>query len=122
MYGTTITVIDGYSRTNMESLRLILRRPESERSNRILAVWIIFAAVVGLCIILFFKGAVLSMLKFAMIASFVSTPVFAYLNLALVRKGEHKLQPWLMGLAWVGLLYLSGFALLFILNQSGMLA
>ena len=122
MYGTTITVIDGYSRTNMESLRLILRRPESERSNRILAVWIIFAAVVGLCIILFFKGAVLSMLKFAMIASFVGTPVFAYLNLALVRKGEHKLLPWLLGLACLGLLYLSGFALMFLLNQTGMLA
>lgn len=117
MYGTTITVIDGYSRNNMESFRLILRRPESERSNRILAVWIVLAAVTGLCVILFFKGAVLAMLKFAMIASFVSTPVFAWLNLALVRRGEHKLQPWLMGLAWAGLIYLSGFTVLFLLHQ-----
>lgn len=122
MYGTTITVIDGYSRTNMESLRLILRRPESERGNRILAVWIIFAALSGLSVILFFKGAVLAMLKFAMIASFVSTPVFAWLNLALVRRGGHKLHPWLMWLAWAGLIYLSGFAVLFLLNQSGLLA
>ncbi|MFC3873772.1 NRAMP family divalent metal transporter [Neisseria musculi] len=122
MYGTTITVIDGYSRTNMESLRLILRHPQRERSNRILAVWIIFAAASGLCVMLFFKGAVLAMLKFAMIASFVSTPVFAYLNLALVRKGKHRLQPWLMWLAWIGLLYLSGFTVLFLLNQSGMIA
>lgn len=122
MYGTTITVIDGYSRTNMESFRLILRRPESERSNRILAVWITLAAVAGLCVIVFFKGAVMPMLKFAMVASFVGTPVFAYLNLALVRRGGHRLQPWLMWLAWAGLLYLSGFAVLFLLNQTGVIA
>ncbi|OSI11654.1 NRAMP family divalent metal transporter [Neisseria canis] len=120
MYGTTLTVIDGYSRTNMESLRLIVGGERN--TNRILAVWIVFAAVTGLCVILFFKGAVLAMLKFAMIASFVSTPVFAWLNLSLVRKGKHALQPWLMGLAWIGLLYLSGFAVLFLLNQSGVLA
>ncbi|WP_107688002.1 NRAMP family divalent metal transporter [Neisseria wadsworthii] len=120
MYGTTLTVIDGYSRTNMESLRLIVGGERN--TNRILAVWIVFAAVAGLCVLLFFKGAVLAMLKFAMIASFVSTPVFAWLNLSLVRKGKHALQPWLMGLAWIGLLYLSGFAVLFLLNQSGILA
>lgn len=115
MYGTTITVIDGYSRTNMESLRLIVGGERN--TNRILAVWITFAAIAGLCVILFFKGAVLVMLKFAMIASFVSTPIFAWLNLSLVRKGSHKLQPWLMWLAWLGLLYLSGFTVLFLLHQ-----
>ncbi len=121
MYGTTITVIDGYSRTSMESLRLVLRRPESERNNRILAVWIVFAAVSGLCVILFFKGAVMPMLKFAMIASFVSTPIFAYLNLALIRKGKHTIQAWLLWLAFFGLLYLSGFTLLFLAQLSGLL-
>lgn len=120
MYGTTLTVLDGYSRTNMESFRLLLKGERS--TNRIFAVWVVFAAVAGLCVVLFFKGAVLAMLKFAMIASFVSTPVFAWLNLSLVRKGQHALQPWLMWLAWVGLLYLSGFAVLFLLNQSGLVA
>lgn len=120
MYGTTITVIDGYSRTNMESLRLITGKPLS--SNRILGFWIIFAAVAGLCVILFFKGAVLAMLKFAMIAAFVSAPVFAWLNLSLVRKGETPLQPWLLWLAWIGLLFLSGFTLLFLVHQAGLLS
>lgn len=120
MYGTTLTVIDGYSRSNMESLRLLTRSDKS--NNRILAVWIIGAALSGMGVILFFKGAVMAMLKFAMIASFVSAPLFAYLNLALVRKGEHRLQAWLLGLAFVGLLYLSGFALLFIVNEMGLLS
>lgn len=117
MYGTTLTVIDGYSRTNMESLRLIVG--SQHRSNRVLSVWIVFAAIAGLCVILFFKGAVLPMLKFAMIASFVTTPVFAWLNLTLVSKGshKHKLQPWLLRLAWAGLVYLSAFTLLFLMSQ-----
>lgn len=120
MYGTTLTVIDGYSRSNMESLRLITRSEKS--SNRILAMWIIAAALSGMGVILFFKGAVMAMLKFAMIASFVSAPLFAYLNLTLVRKGTHRLQSWLLMLAFVGLLYLSGFALLFIVNELGFLS
>lgn len=120
MYGTTLTVIDGYSRSNMESLRLITRSEKS--NNRILAVWIIAAALSGMGVILFFKGAVMAMLKFAMIASFVSAPLFAYLNLTLVRKGTHRLQSWLLLLAFVGLLYLSGFALLFIANEMGLLS
>lgn len=119
MFGTTITVIDGYSRTNMESFRLIIGSGNS--SNRILSVWIVFAAVAGLCVMLFFKGAVMAMLKFAMIASFVSTPVFAWLNMSLAQQGHHKQPFWLMMLAWVGLIYLSGFAVLFLLNESGVL-
>ena len=119
MYGTTLTVIDGYSRTNMESLRLI--RHGKRNSNRILAIWIVATALSGMGVILFFKGAVMLMLKCAMIASFVSTPVFAYLNLALVRKASRHLSPAMMLLAWLGLAYLSGFAILFLLNQTGIL-
>ena len=121
MYGTTITVIDGYSRTNMESLRLITGG--QHRSNRLLAVWIVLGAIAGLCVILFFKGAVLPMLKFAMIASFVSTPIFAWLNLSLVRKntGVGVLPRWLLWLAWIGLVYLSAFTLLFLFSQTGLL-
>ncbi|WP_034334534.1 NRAMP family divalent metal transporter [Conchiformibius kuhniae] len=120
MYGTTLTVIDGYSRSNMEALRLIAGWHKT--SNRMLTAWIAFAALSGLGVIVFFKGAVMAMLKFAMIASFVSTPVFAWLNLTLVRQGgEHAPKPWLMALAWLGLAYLSGFAVLFLLQQTGVL-
>ncbi|QEY25112.1 NRAMP family divalent metal transporter [Neisseria zalophi] len=118
MYGTTITVLDGYSRANMEAFRLIIRGERN--TNRILGIWITFAAIAALCIILFFKGAVMPMLKFAMIASFVSTPVFAWLNLTLVRNSNYGLKPWLMVLGWIGLIYLSGFTLLFLAHQGGM--
>ncbi len=75
MFGTTITVIDGYSRSNVECLRLILNKKQS--SLRTLNLAILFAALSGLAIIFYFNNAVGPMLEFAMIASFVSTPIFA---------------------------------------------
>ncbi len=119
MFGTTITVIDGYSRTNVESLRLILGKKESRPSY--LNVAITFAALAGLAIIFYFNNAVGPMLKFAMIASFVSTPVFAYLNLSLVLKGEHRVKGKLLWLSLIGLMYLTSFTLLFIAQQAGWL-
>lgn len=119
MFGTTITVIDGYSRTNVESLRLILGKKESRPS--ILNSAIVFAALSGLAIIFYFNNAVGPMLKFAMIASFVSTPVFAWLNLSLVLKGAHRVKGGLLWLSFIGLIYLSAFTLLFIVQQAGWL-
>ncbi|TCP97690.1 Mn2+/Fe2+ NRAMP family transporter [Cricetibacter osteomyelitidis] len=119
MFGTTITVIDGYSRTNVESLRLLLNKKESRPST--LNIAILFAALSGLAIIFYFKNAVGPMLYFAMIASFVSAPLFAYLNLSLVLKGKHKVKGGLLWLSFLGLIYLSGFTLLFIANQAGWL-
>lgn len=119
MFGTTITVIDGYSRTNVESLRILSK--QSGFSSRALSAWIILTSLAGMLVILAFATALGPMLKFAMIASFVTTPVFAWLNLSLVRSGEHKVQSGLMWLAWIGLFYLSAFALLFLVHQFGWL-
>ncbi|OOF67329.1 NRAMP family divalent metal transporter [Rodentibacter caecimuris] len=115
MFGTTITVIDGYSRSNVESLRLILGQRQS--SPKVLNFATFSAAVSGLAIIFYFNNAVGPMLKFAMIASFVSTPIFAWLNLSLVLKGEHKVEGKLLWLSIIGLIYLTAFTVLFIMYQ-----
>ena len=75
MFGPTITVIDGYSRTNIESLRILFNKKENRAST--LNIAITLASLSGLAVIFYFNNAVGPMLKFAMIASFVSTPVFA---------------------------------------------
>ncbi|WP_406811974.1 NRAMP family divalent metal transporter [Histophilus somni] len=120
MFGTTITVIDGYSRSNVECLRLILNKKQS--SLRTLNLAILFAALSGLAIIFYFNNAVGPMLEFAMIASFVSTPIFAWLNLSLVLKGEHRIRGGLFWLSVIGLVYLTAFTLLFIAHQAGWFA
>ncbi|QUC05407.1 divalent metal cation transporter [Aggregatibacter sp. oral taxon 513] len=119
MFGTTITVIDGYSRTNVESLRLLLGKRES--SVRTLNIAMVLAAASGLAIIFYFNNAVGPMLKFAMIASFVSAPVFAWLNLSLTMKAKHSVKGGLLWLSFIGLFYLTAFAALFIAQQAGWL-
>ena len=119
MFGTTITVIDGYSRTNVESLRLLLGKHES--TVKTLNIAMILAAASGLAIIFYFNNAVGPMLKFAMIASFVSAPVFAWLNLSLTMKAKHSVKGGLLWLSFIGLFYLTAFAALFIAQQAGWL-
>lgn len=117
IFGTTISVLDGYSRTNIESFRLIMGRKES--TPRTLNFAIILAALSALAIIFYFNNAVGPMLKFAMIVSFVFTPIFAWLNLSLVMKGEHRVKGFLLWLSLIGLFYLASFTLLFIASQLG---
>ena len=119
MFGTTITVIDGYSRTNVESLRLLLGKRAS--TVRTLNIAMVLAAASGLAIIFYFNNAVGPMLKFAMIASFVSAPVFAWLNLSLTMKAKHSVKGGLLWLSFIGLFYLTAFAALFIAQQAGWL-
>lgn len=112
IFGTVLTVIDGYSRANNEALRLLLEKKEAGKMS--LAVWTTATSAIGLIIVYLFAGNVATMLRFAMIASFITTPVFALLNYNLVNTKEHKIDPWLRGLSIVGLVYLFGFALFFI--------
>ncbi|GAB7112024.1 hypothetical protein JCM5176_08540 [Streptococcus sobrinus] len=112
IFGTVITVIDGYSRANNETLRLILDHKES--SKKALNIWMTITAVVGLVVVYFFAGNVANMVRFTMIASFITTPFFAYLNYSLVINDGRKIKPWLKWLSIAGLIYLFGFALFFI--------
>lgn len=113
IFGTVITVIDGYSRANNEALRLLLDKKEA--SLKALYGWMTLTAVIGLVIVYLFAGNVATMLRFAMIASFITTPFFAYLNYSLVNNKEHQVKPWLKRLSIIGLVYLFGFALFFII-------
>ncbi|OBW91671.1 NRAMP family divalent metal transporter [Gallibacterium salpingitidis] len=123
MFGTTLTVIDGYSRTNVESLRLLLHKKGTRATY--LNISFILATAAGAMIIFFFNNALGPMLKFAMIASFVTTPIFATLNLLLALKGkqgEQRVKGALYWLSIIGLLYLTVFALLFIVYELGWLS
>lgn len=116
MFGTTITCADGYGRANAECWRLI--KGQTEISKKQVAFWMTYAIGGGLLIITFFTGQLGAMLKFAMISAFVSAPVFGWLNYSLV-KNHQKLSPAMNALSIAGLLFLAGFAVLFLLNLAG---
>ena len=112
IFGTVLTVIDGYSRVNAESLRLLFKKKEI--SQKELNIWMTATSIIGGIIIYFFQGSVAPMLRFAMIASFLTTPFFALLNYLLVTGENKNLAKWLKALSILGLIFLFGFAFFFI--------
>ncbi|MCG9760341.1 MULTISPECIES: divalent metal cation transporter [Pseudoalteromonas] len=111
MFGTTITVLDGYSRVLNESLQLL--RPNTTKKSYTLIL--LLQATLGMAVVLFFKADLKSMLMFAMSSAFVTTPIFAWMNLGLVKGEIYRSQPiYTKALTGLGLVYLVGFALLFI--------
>lgn len=112
MFGTVITVIDGYSRANNEVLRILMGRKYP--SARSLYIWMTLTSGLGIFIAFAFAGNVATMLRFAMIGSFITTPFFAYLNYSLVNNENHQVKGWLKYLSWAGLVYLFGFAIFFV--------
>ncbi|MEJ6473297.1 NRAMP family divalent metal transporter [Pseudoalteromonas piscicida] len=112
MFGTTITVLDGYSRVLSESLQLT--RPSTTKKSY--TYILLLQAALGMLVVLFFKADLKSMLMFAMSSAFVTTPVFAWMNLGLVKGEIFTRQPtYTKVLTGLGLVYLIGFALLFVL-------
>ena len=118
IFGTVVTVIDGYARLCGESVRLLRGASELERRDKDL--WILGISAVGLVTVLFLSDSLGGMLRFAMISAFLTAPVFAWLNFSLVR-GQQDLSPTLRWLSWAGLTFLVGFGLLFLLNMVGVL-
>jgi len=116
IFGSTITVIDGYSRAVAEAQRLIESKsslPSVYHRN-----WMLLITVSAMVVLLFFTAQLMTMLNFAMILAFMTTPVFALLNYRLVvkanLKGSLALTSRMKALSWIGLAYLFGFLAIFI--------
>ncbi|MFB9141272.1 NRAMP family divalent metal transporter [Vibrio artabrorum] len=115
IFGSTITVIDGYSRVLAESQRLLLKK---ESNPRMLQGWIIIISIAALAIVMFFSAALMPMLDFAMVLAFATTPFFALLNFILVNKAKLPealaIGSKLKWLSVAGLVYLFGFLAVFV--------
>ncbi|MDO5640151.1 MAG: divalent metal cation transporter [Neisseria sp.] len=115
IYGTTIVAVDGYSRCNREAVALLRQEAHSDAvQEKSLRYWMLFTTLAAFVVIQFFSNAIGKMVPFAMTASFVSAPVFAWLNFSLVRhQGGRK--TWLYWLAWGGLVYLAAMVAVYFL-------
>ncbi|OBX05178.1 membrane protein [Gallibacterium genomosp. 3] len=113
IYGTTIVAVDGYSRCNQQTIQLLRFGKQADvNSEQGLRYFMIVAALASFILIQFFSGAIGKMIPFAMTASFISAPVFAWLNLSLAKQLNTQ-QRWLLVLAWLGLGYLVGMVILY---------
>ena len=116
IFGSTITVIDGYARVLSEAQLLLQKKSldQPKYHNN----WMGVIGVAGMVVLLFFTAQLITMLNFAMILAFITTPVFAVLNYRLIvtanLKGRLAMTPRMKALSWIGLVYLFGFLAVFI--------
>lgn len=116
IFGSAITVIDGYSRVVAESQSLLFANKESTPKGY--SVWVLVVSALGFAIIALWTSALIPMLNFAMILAFMTTPFFALLNYILVTRTqlpkEVAMTKGLKLLSIIGLVYLFGFLILFV--------
>lgn len=116
MFSTTITVTDAYPRAMRKIISLEVDSYQETKKNYAILLVVISAGSLGM---LYFMGSQFGfMVDLATSLSFLMAPVLALINYKLVTAKhvpeEHQPPKWLKILSWMGLTFLTGFALLFL--------
>ena len=124
MFGTILAVFDGYSRSLQRTVELIFIKKEDKIRTKFRTFYVIFLIILSsgaFVIISQFQDNLKELVDFATVLSFVIAPVIAIFNFRLVTgkflDEEHQPSIWLKILSAVGIIFLSGFAIFFMLTK-----
>ncbi|NQV40309.1 MAG: divalent metal cation transporter [Nitrosopumilus sp.] len=120
MFGTILAVFDGYSRSLQRTVELIFTKEDKIRTKfRTFYVFFIIILSIGSFVIISqFQDNLKELVDFATVLSFVIAPIIAIFNFRLVTgkhlEKEHQPSILLKILSFAGIIFLSGFAIVFI--------
>ncbi len=121
MFGTIIAVFDGYSRSLQRTVELIFTKKDEKIRTKFRTFYVIFLIVISigsLTVIFQFGNNLKELVDFATVLSFVIAPIIAIFNFRLVTgkylEKEHRPSTLLKILSFAGIIFLSGFAILFL--------
>ena len=120
MFGTCIAVFDGYGRATKRIIELFGERNKTKTSNKSYPMAVI-TLIIGSFILIeifSFRGDFSILVNLATIISFLVAPVIAIFNHYLVTKkidDDFKPSPWLKTLSYMGIFYLIGFSVFFLI-------
>lgn len=122
MFSTTLTVTDAYPRVSRRMLEVLLPETFNDRDNlRIYRILLVVVSIISLGVLYFLGDQFTLMVDLATTLSFLTAPVLAYINYRLVTASHMpdycRPKPWLKWLSWSGMIFLTGFALLYIYWQ-----
>lgn len=121
MISTTITCLDAYPRVLRRST--VLLYPEvkdmDKYHQKLYWLWIAVVVAGSLLLLGYLSGTMGFMVDMATTISFVTAPILAILNYRVISHGHfpEKFRPkkWLRVYAWLGILFLTGFSLFYII-------
>lgn len=109
MFSTTLTCVDGYPRALAVSSALLLNNEKRWRLFHVL--WILICLISAFVVTLFFIQNLGQMLFVAMVVSFVTSPVFAWINFKVICSEAVPVQArpgaFMKALSWSGLVFLT---------------
>ncbi len=118
MFGTSIGVFDGYSRATTRIITLVRDQEVAQEETRSQSYrWILILVGLGSLLIIFqFGNSLRALVDLATAISFVVAPFIAIINFRLVLKLPKAARPSLAlrGLSYVGIIFLSGFTLIYL--------
>jgi Mn2+/Fe2+ NRAMP family transporter len=124
MFGTIIAVFDGYSRSLQKTVELLFTKKEAVIRTKFRSFYILFLCIIligSLIVVLQFGGNLREIVDFATVLSFMIAPVIAIINFRLVTGKflDKDMQPsiWLKVLSFAGILFLTGFAVYFLVTR-----
>ncbi len=123
MFSTTLTCVDGYPRS-LATCTVLLRdnagrdNESPTRLRRLHVFWIVLSVAVTWGIARFYLQSLGQMLQVAMVISFLTSPVFAWIHYRVMRASwvpaEHRPGRALRILSWAGMTFFVGFTALFL--------
>ncbi len=118
MFSTTVTVVDGYSRTLDRGLALLAAGEGKPTATSNASRYALLLVAISLVIIAFFMSNMKALVDVVTVLAFLTAPLVAVLNFLVVRAPhvpvEHRPGRWLTALSYVGLVFLAGFGLVWI--------
>jgi Mn2+/Fe2+ NRAMP family transporter len=118
MFSTTLTVTDAYPRTISHILNLNRNNNEQPSFFKSYRGTLIIISIISLLVLYVAGSRFIFMVDLATTMSFLSGPVFAYINYKLIFSDlfpeNKKPAQWLKLLSWFGMLFITGFALIFL--------
>ena len=112
MFSTVLAVIDGFPRVYANVTSRLLSRTAGLSEDRLYLPFMIFQAVVALCLLSLFLSSFGVFIDFSTTAGFVTAPVIAFLNHRVISSAsvavEHRPPAWLKAWSALGIAVLSG--------------
>ncbi|SMO61108.1 Nramp family divalent metal transporter [Gracilimonas mengyeensis] len=117
MFSTTLTVTDSYPRVSQEIIT-VLRNSNASTSGVLSYRGLMIIISIISMLVLYLTGSQFTyIIDLATSLSFLTAPALAFINYRLIMSkyfpDEHKPAVWLQVLSWLGLMFLTAFALVF---------
>lgn len=119
MFGTSIGVLDGYSRTLSRIVAIF--KNEEEQTQKQYNFWLAIVVLGSFLVIYFFNNNFTALVNFATILSFLIAPIIAIINFKLVTsvdlKKEDQPKIFMRILSYLGIILLSAFSIFYLYHE-----